>query len=1259
MAGKTDSNSPKSIDDLFQQNNQEDAILKYLHSIDKSLSDMLSKGVPNTNKSGKSDSKSSNTYYKDKYDKDRDFKSDVKKAPKGFAEGIRKAVLDSIGVSDIKDQLGKSMTQLADLLGGQVSDIPGILGKELGGQLIGKLKTTKLGKDAYGKLDSISSQFTSQIQKSNQAFAEAFEKATGQSAKDIIDRNKAMAKARAKSGEYAEDDSNTDSSNGQSKEYKNTSSENKKDQSLSSLQISELNVQAEKVQVTYTANKAKQSQSEARDQDKPEDDIDNSDLDKNRSLSDAQDINDNSSDSRTNDSQSSLGSVNRDSSDNAGMDVSDIAKDALSDIVGDNLFDILGDQAKEALSGKLGGILGKLGGKGGQIGNLASKALSFLSSSGSTTAAAATTTTTAAAATTTAATATTATTATVATGALSGLASAAVAAASAIWPVIAALAILEAVSEAVSPAIEGFTKLWGAAKAAYNREATERKKRQENEQARLEADIETMVRAPFKILEDAANELYQAWDNNIRVINGTQGYNKDELQDLIGSYAQRLRDEDLSSVVSSADITDSLGSVLKSGLSGPIAEEFAYQASILNAAIPTQDFFNYASTYASIAAQAQAQGKSQSDAIQYANSQLYSFANNILYASRNLTGGFTTGLQNASDLFDAAVKISQTSRTGNPAEIGGVLTAVSAITGALAPDLASSMTDAIVQAATGGNSSQLVALRSLAGINASNTEFLRAIAENPQKVFTDLFEGLATMQNMSNDNYMEVAESLSNVFGISMDAFARLDFNQLASAIQNMDIASSSLEDNIKHLASGETTTSAEQLRMQQINQYMIDEGLSYVLDNEVARTIQEHMWEEQIANELMENTFAVELKGAALEFLEGIRQTIDNIIGLLNPFSWINKGVDLVSTAAEAELMDVDMKTFLEQGKVGSGNAQSFYQLTTRGVDLNVTPDIISMMGGMSLQNAVRGGRDIYRYMTNGWGQLLWDSEKYSGQVSSILHNVLHPTSSHFNNSPNAYSWGTIGKSAASTFYDVGVPSGSSYSSASMSMQSPAEDSVNTAAINAALDKLTDADYVNQFISENKSYEDWVKTAKDFGISDLYTALEAVGRTESDLQMFYQQSQTKAGAEQERLRMETEENFWSNTQANQITQHELTTSGNELLENILNNVSEFKTLFDNYFIKHTYYDQSGYNYNKVEEIKRKEASGEQDAIYALASALTQNNVDLRDPAVQTNAILAQILIVLQAIMQQNNTTGKLTIPDSIAGMASGMFKYQ
>ena len=420
-------------------------------------------------------------------------------------------------------------------------------------------------------------------------------------------------------------------------------------------------------------------------------------------------------------------------------------------------------------------------------------------------------------------------------------------------------------------------------------------------------------------------------------------------------YAARLRSEGLSNVVSGVDITSNLAKVLQSGLSGKAAEEFAYIATKLNAAIPTQDFFNYASTYSMLASNAISQGRSQAEALKYANEQIELFASGVLYASRQLTGGFNMGLTDASNLLESATKIVSASGRGNASNVAGILTAVSAITGAYAPDLASSLVDSVYQSAMGGNSPSIVALRSLAGGNASNTEFLNRLSLDPKGVFVTLFRNLSRMQNMSPSNYMEVAEGLSSVFGISQEAFSRVDFNSLANSIANMDSSLSSLSENVDLLRSGQTTTTAEQLKMQQINEYLIDEGLAYVLDNEVARSVQEHMWDEQLALQLTEAEYGVNLQGAALTFLEGIMHTIDNIMVILNPIKRLEKTLDVARTELEAIAMNTDINNMIKLGVVGQGNKVDYRHLTNRGSMFNdLTTSYVDLLGGKSAYSRV-----------------------------------------------------------------------------------------------------------------------------------------------------------------------------------------------------------------------------------------------------------------------------------------------------------------
>ena len=827
--------------------------------------------------------------------------------------------------------------------------------------------------------------------------------------------------------------------------------------------------------------------------------------------------------------------------------------------------------------------------------------------------------------------------------------------------------VFDALVDAVKPMIEGSKKLFKSLSDAANRYEKSREEGLKAAEARMKADFETVIREPFKILEDAAQNLYDAWDQNVRIINGTQGYNKDQLYDLIGGFADRLRAEGLERVVSTDTVTTNLAKVLESGLSGSVAEEFAYLATKLNAAIPTEDFFNYASTYSSIAANAIQQGKSQSEAISYANSQLESFASNLLYASREISGGFTTGLKDANTLFQQSVQIAQASKTNNAAQISGVMTAVSAIVGAVAPDLATSMTDAIYKAATGGNSSEIVALRSLAGINASNTEFLKKLSEDPQGVFTNLFDNLGNMQKMSQDSYMEVAEGLSSVFGVSMDAFARVDFNYLAQAISSMNTSNGSLEENLELLASGETTTNAEQLRMQQINEYMWNEGLAYVMDNAAAREIQKHMWDEQIARELMESEYSVNIKGAALEFLEGIRKTIDNILGFLNPFKMFSKLSNLVGSIEEAEAQDVDVKQLLELGKLGGGNATALYQLTTRNTDLNLTESLVNMMGGVSAYNIASTKRKVTSdLLYTGWNSLF--DATYGGHGMNALYALASTeagkagqnVSSMFNGK-SAYSWGTIGKSTASALSSTASLSATSTSGGLAAISSEQQEASATAqAQKVATQNLTNMlnsmqTYVDEATAkgETADYDEWVKSASSTNrIDDFAAALQEAGMTEEAVKSQFDAATTQAAQTAEKERKLREEKFWTDTV-------DLLTVNNTMLESIFDKQTEFFQAIVDYFIDHLVYSSS-YSHRDVSAVQKKEKNKSETAIYELAQALTQNTTDLLDPTVQTNAILAQILKLVNVLVQQgtlNTESGAMS--NILANMATGNWELK
>ena len=808
-----------------------------------------------------------------------------------------------------------------------------------------------------------------------------------------------------------------------------------------------------------------------------------------------------------------------------------------------------------------------------------------------------------------------------------------------------------------------------------NRDAATRKANIDAATKRMEADYRTLIETPFKILEEAAQKVATAWDNNLTTITATQGYTKSDVQDLMSALAQRLQAEGLSNYIAGTDIVENLSRVLKDGLSGAVAEAFAYQATILNKAVPTQDFFGYASTYASIAANAVRAGASQQEAIQKANESLQSFASGLLYASRELTGGFSTGLTNASSIYEQASKIAIAAQSDNMATIANVLLAVQGYVGATAPDLANQLTDAVFQALVGGNNSSIVALRSLAGVNASNTEFLREFARNPQKIFTTLFTNLSRMYTDSSDAYMEKAEGYAELFGLSKEAFQRVDFAQLAQAIQNMNTSNASLNQNMELLVEGQTTTTAEQMRAQQINKYMLDEGLSYVLDNEAARAIQQHMWEEQMARELQQTTYAVDLTGSSLDILNSIFEAVDMIINLLNPLAWFKKLGNLMQTRDEAKALDMDVKQVLELGKVGQGNVQSFRQLTTRDQNLNLTNPLVDMLGGQSMY-AIMAGRHA-------------DFERWTNPLANnigILDSVL-PDSIIIASRPSSrYNWGSISKSQAaaaasalkhgSTNVLGGIQIGASgYAGTQSTSNSKISQIIES--------MLKDSYIVDQYVKQGKSYEDWAASAGKFGIADIGEAIQTAGYNVSDVQNYFKQKETEAGAQELEAIRQHEKQFrdagiahWTVEFPQQFRDplFETLNLTNQTLDNIYKQdiafaemyqkewletgwsrfVSEGKTgafdkffkLFIDKFIEHTLYSStSGYKYSDVEEIQQKAKAAERgDTVNALAKMLTTNLLDLQDPTMQTNALLAQILMVVNTIMNQTKTT--LTAPD-------------
>ena len=815
--------------------------------------------------------------------------------------------------------------------------------------------------------------------------------------------------------------------------------------------------------------------------------------------------------------------------------------------------------------------------------------------------------------------------------------------------------------EAAMPLIEGLFKFIGTLSKIFSKDEAMDEERTKNAQERYKKDIETIVETPFKILEDAANKVMDAWDGAIRVINQTQGYNKASLQALMADYAQRLRAEGLTSVVSGADITTNLQTVLQGGLSGRLAEEFAYQATILGAAIPTQDFFGYAPTYASIASNAIQAGKSQAEAIEVANAELKQFASNVLYSSRVLTGGFTTGLSNASDLFSLATKIVNSARSGSVSSVSGVLTAVAGVVGAIAPDLAPGLTSVLETLALGGNTGTATALRSLAGINASNTEFLQAFVQNPQAVIANIFSGLAKYQTMSESNYMEVAEGLAGVFGVDMSALARVDFASLAQSVKNMSVNTASLDENMSLLQSGQSTLTSEQQRYQQINKFMVEEGLSLVLDNEAARAIQQHMWQEQLANQMMEANYGVELQGAGLDLLQSLRSTLKNVLSLLFPwFGTVKAAVNLATTSIQMADQEASIASILNAGRVGKGNIVEFKNLTTRGVqNLGLIGDLQSLWGvnNLGLHALANVAEGIDTILSGDWIKeaISLNANVYGGALDALVPGA---------NKKSLYRWGSLTKSMRNALANRigGVQASNAMSTEELAAQSLQK------SVDAFLASMDSA------IQSNMSYQDWLDSSTKYGLerSELENSIAKAGQSMSNLEEAFSDKQTEQEKHKSQERQDKEEQFWEKSTLNEDSY--LKTISDEIVDFHMD-MRKWATSWDNINNRYTNYYGVGsndylfgpngtgvrYTGNAMELLrltKMNEIYSQADLPTALANAISSNFdtlLDLKDPTVQTNVLLSQLIKVVVSILQAVNTPDKMDIPSSLSAMALGL----
>ena len=99
---------------------------------------------------------------------------------------------------------------------------------------------------------------------------------------------------------------------------------------------------------------------------------------------------------------------------------------------------------------------------------------------------------------------------------------------------------------------------------------------------------------------------------------------------------------------------------------------------------------------------------------------------------------------------------------------------------------------------------------------------------------------------------------------------------------------------------------------------------------------------------------------------------------------------------------------------------------------------------------------------------------------------------------------------------------------------------------------------------------------------------------------------------------------------------------------------------FYKYFIEHQQYNAAFANVKDLSSVVSEENKAEKgDAINLLAEKLVSNLMDLEEPAIQTNALLAQILVMVRAIKNQtdDNNLGTESNPlaETLSALAMGI----
>ncbi len=374
-------------------------------------------------------------------------------------------------------------------------------------------------------------------------------------------------------------------------------------------------------------------------------------------------------------------------------------------------------------------------------------------------------------------------------------------------------------------------------------------------------------------------------------------------------------------------------------------------------------------------------------------------------------------------------------------------------------------------------------------------------------------------------------------------------------------------------------------------------------------------------------------------------------------------------------------------------------------------------------LGSLLSGGADTFNTL-NDKVDLIGGIFNPLGSVAKLA-NTVSDELLHSNSINSRYNWGSVGKSVAQALQTTPINNSSLLGSVINTAKSATEVAKETsnARFQEFLDTAAEA-------SKSMSYEHWVASAKDKGISDFSEALKNYGKTEEEVRAYFDANQAQEGAKQETARKEDEQRFrdenrefWDyssghtgvfqtamwipffgdgqkydtrmdaldtalfqiRTRIGSAEKHTII-SGIEELSRKLGEDNEFtvigvlsqihadisntfvstSSVFQRCLADWTRYITESEAFSKTiskssawSDLKNAEKDQQTEATLALANALgvfSAEELKKMDPQLQANVLLGEILVVLQTIMQQNNTTaGGLSLPDTLSALGFGM----